>query len=110
MNYYKNGNALLRTNAPLEELNGYVEITETEYNEIRALKAANRLSKQPTEKSIKLKRIAQLKRFLTESDYQAIKYAEGWITEEEYAPIKNQRQNWRDEINVLESELEENNE
>lgn len=107
MNYYKNGNALLQTKTPLEELNGYVEITETEYYEIRALKAANRSSKQPSEKTIKLERIAQLKRFLTESDYQAIKFAEGWLTEEEYAPIKIQRQNWRNEINMLENELEE---
>lgn len=107
MNYYKNGNALLQTKTPLEELNGYVEITETEYYEIRALKAANRSSKQPSEKAIKLERIAQLKRFLAESDYQAIKYAEGWLTEEEYAPIRIQRQNWRNEINVLENELEE---
>lgn len=109
MNYYKNGNALLQTKTPLEELNGYVEITETEYYEIKALKAANRASKQPAGKSTKLERIAQLKRFLAESDYQAIKYAEGLLTEKEYEPIKKQRQDWRNEINILESELKENN-
>ena len=37
-----------------------------------------------------------------QTDYQAIKYAEGQLTEEEYAPIKAQRQAWRDEINLLE--------
>lgn len=46
--------------------------------------------------------IADLQNHLAETDYQAIKYAEGWITEEEYAPIKAQRQAWRDEINRLE--------
>lgn len=39
---------------------------------------------------------------LSETDYHAIKYAEGWITEEDYAPIKAQRQAWRDAINALE--------
>ena len=46
--------------------------------------------------------IAELKKKLSDTDYQAIKYAEGWITEEEYAPIKAQRQEWRDAINALE--------
>ena len=44
-----------------------------------------------------------LKRKLRDTDYQAIKYAEGQISEEDYAPIKAQRQAWRDEINQLES-------
>lgn len=50
-------------------------------------------------------RIAELKSRLTATDYQAIKYAEGWISDEEYAPIKVQRQAWRDEINKLEAEV-----
>lgn len=50
-------------------------------------------------------RIAELKCKLSETDYQAIKYAEGLISETDYAPIKAQRQAWRDEINALESEL-----
>lgn len=49
--------------------------------------------------------IASLKAQLTATDYQAIKYAEGWLTAEEYEPIKAQRQAWRDEINRLESEI-----
>ena len=47
-------------------------------------------------------RIWQLKELLQESDYKALKYAEGWITEEDYAPIKAERQAIRDEINKLE--------
>lgn len=46
--------------------------------------------------------INELKRQLAETDYQAIKYAEGQLSEEEYRPIKEQRQIWRDRINELE--------
>ena len=48
--------------------------------------------------------IAELKAELSGTDYKAIKYAEGWITEEEYAETKAQRQAWRDRINELEAE------
>ena len=51
-------------------------------------------------------RIHTLKQLLTDSDYRAIKYAEGYYTEEEYAPYKALRQSYRDEINKLEQELE----
>ena len=49
--------------------------------------------------------IGSLKRQLEETDYIAIKYAEGWISDEDYAPTKAMRQRWRDEINRLEAEL-----
>lgn len=49
--------------------------------------------------------IWSLKEQLRESDYKAIKYAEGWITAEDYAPIKAQRQEWRERINELEELL-----
>lgn len=55
-------------------------------------------------KETKLNRIAELKYKLIETDYQAIKYAEGQLSEEEYASLKLQRQLWRDEINKLENE------
>lgn len=45
-----------------------------------------------------------LKHKLSLTDYKAIKYAEGWISEEEYAPIKAERQALREEINRLEKE------
>ena len=51
------------------------------------------------------KRINELKALLQETDYQAIKYFEGFISETDYTPIKAQRQAWRDEINALEAEL-----
>lgn len=56
-------------------------------------------------KQEKLDRISNLKSLLSNTDYKAIKYAEGQLTEEEYASIKAQRQEWRDEINLLESEV-----
>lgn len=46
--------------------------------------------------------ISALKANLSGTDYKAIKYAEGWITAEEYAETKAQRQAWRDRINELE--------
>lgn len=46
--------------------------------------------------------IATLKKQLSDTDYQAIKFAEGWLSEEEYAPIKAERQEWRNRINELE--------
>lgn len=57
-------------------------------------------------KQKKLERISELKSLLSATDYKAIKYAEGLINEEEYAPIKSQRQAYRDEINKLEFELD----
>lgn len=50
-------------------------------------------------------RIEELKFNLSKTDYQAIKFAEGALTEEEYAETKAQRQAWRDEINRLEKEI-----
>ena len=46
--------------------------------------------------------IAELKIKLAATDYQAIKYAEGVLSEEEYAEMKAQRQAWRNRINELE--------
>lgn len=59
-----------------------------------------RYEETPTEE-INEERIKTLKELLVQSDYQAIKYAEGELTESEYLPIKQQRRLWRDEINRL---------
>ena len=50
-------------------------------------------------------RISELKILLDESDYKAIKYAEGLISEADYEPIKSERQKYREEINRLEAEI-----
>lgn len=62
---------------------------------------------QPTAEEIaaqaREQEIWSLKEQLQESDYKAIKFAEGWISAEDYAPIKAQRQEWRERINELEN-------
>ena len=50
--------------------------------------------------------ISVRKQLLTQTDYQCLKFAEGSLSEEEYTPIRAQRQAWRDEINELEKQLE----
>lgn len=57
------------------------------------------------EKTPELVEIEELKQKLQNTDYQAIKYAEGQMTTDEYEPIKAERQNWRDRINELENIL-----
>lgn len=54
--------------------------------------------------------ILHLKERLKETDYKAIKFAEGWLSEEEYAPIRAERQVLREQINRLEQELEKETE
>lgn len=46
--------------------------------------------------------IWDLKQYLKATDYKAIKYAEGAISEEEYAPIKVERARARETIRQLE--------
>lgn len=50
-------------------------------------------------------KILALKDELQKTDYKAIKYFEGWLTEEEYAETKAERQRIREEINRLENEV-----
>ena len=52
------------------------------------------------------KEINELKKKLFDTDYKAIKYSEGWLTDEEYAEAKAQREEWRKRINELEASLE----
>ena len=51
------------------------------------------------------RQIRELKQKLSDTDYKAIKYSEGWLTDEEYAEVKAQREEWRAEINKLEERL-----
>lgn len=52
-------------------------------------------------------RIYELKAMLSESDYKAIKFAEGELSAEEYEPTRLERREWRLEINAIEAELAE---
>lgn len=49
-------------------------------------------------------KIVELKNKLAKTDYQAIKYAEGELTLAEYSATKEQRKQWRAEINALETQ------
>ena len=51
--------------------------------------------------------IQELKHNLDSTDYQAIKFAEGELTAEEYNETRQQRKKWREEINLLEEKLKE---
>ncbi|MBO7695186.1 MAG: hypothetical protein J6T10_21400 [Methanobrevibacter sp.] len=48
--------------------------------------------------------IIELKAHLKSSDYKILKYIEGQLSYDEYNTLKEQRQNWRDEINRIESQ------
>lgn len=80
------GKPYIAAHTETENICIYIPYTEAELERI----AANR-------------EIAELKAKLSETDYKAIKYAEGVITAEEYAETKAQRQAWRDRINELEA-------
>ena len=67
--------------------------------------AVDLYTKSELEIAYKKKRIAELKSLLQATDYQAIKYAEGFISEEDYLPIKKTRQEYRNEINELETQI-----
>ena len=69
-----------------EEIQVYIPYTKKELKKIAAMRE-----------------IAELKANLSATDYQAIKYAEGIISIDEYAPMREQRQAWRERINELEN-------
>lgn len=88
MRYFKKGNsyAKLYNQILIDKFinNGYIEIPKEEY---------------PKDNS---ERINELKANLDATDYKSIKHSEGAMSDEEFEPIRVQRQAWRDEINELE--------
>lgn len=57
------------------------------------------------EQSKKAAEIQACKQMLKETDYQAIKFSDNALTEEEYAPIRAQRASWRARINEIEKDF-----
>lgn len=98
MNYYRleNGSVV----STIGVLDAY-EITKDEFDAVM-----NAAAGAMAEKEASLARIAELKMKLSETDYKAIKYAEGFISDEDYEQAKAERQAWRDEINQIEQDLE----
>ena len=88
------------------DLNNYIAIEDTQQSDINGWTYRKELCPMKTEEDL-LKdqyrlEITQLKKQLSDTDYKAIKYAEGQISESEYAPVRAERQGYRDRINELE--------
>ena len=65
-------------------------------------------SKSTTHKTMdKNNKIERLKDSLHDTDYKAIKHSEGWLTDEEYAETKAERQAIRNEINTIQGMTDE---
>ena len=78
----------------------YIEMTPSELAAMEAERIAFESSPE-----YKAQQIAELKAQLSATDYKALKFMEGWLTDEEYAPIRAERQSIRDKINRLEAAL-----
>lgn len=92
----------------------YIDEKAVSWDEfLLALNSGNYTLIEATETEEKLKTgnpkrdIEVLKGKLAATDYKALKYVEGFLSEAEYAATKAQRQAWRDEINALEAKLQE---
>lgn len=101
--------------------NGYVEVTDEDYEKLvnhelcwengvlvpytKTYEEMTAEQQQARTSEIQ-SQIDGLKLHLANTDYQAIKFAEGEMSEEEYEPMKAQRKAWREEINRLELELQ----
>jgi hypothetical protein len=87
----------------------YIAISDTQQSDINGWTYRKELCPMKTEQDL-LKdqyrlEITQLKKQLSDTDYKAIKYAEGQISESEYSAIRELRQSYRDRINELEALL-----
>lgn len=87
----------------------YIAISDTQQSDINGWTYRKDVCPMKTEQDL-LKdqyrlEITQLKKQLSDSDYKAIKYAEGQISESDYSAIRELRQGYRDRINELEALL-----
>ena len=88
-----------------------VAITDTEVSELNGWTYLKGYAPKKTESMILIEKyqseIIELKKYLSDTDYKAIKFAEGEIAESDYQEVKSQRHNARVRINELESLIEE---
>ena len=88
-----------------------VAITDTEVSEVDGWVYLKGYAPKKTENMILIEQyqseIIDLKKYLSDTDYKAIKYAEGEITESDYQEVKSQRHDARVRINELESMIEQ---
>ncbi len=81
-------------------LTGVETVTEVEMTEEEIA-----LEQEQIRKSEIQHRLQEIVAELQQTDYKAIKFAEGIYTDEEYADTKFARKTLRDEFNILELEL-----
>jgi hypothetical protein len=88
-----------------------VAIMDTEVSELNGWTYLKGYAPKKTESMILIEKyqseIVELKKYLSDTDYKAIKFAEGEITESDYQEVKSQRHDARVRINELESLIEE---
>lgn len=86
--------------------NNYILIADTETSDVNGFTYPKELCPHKSEHDLQVevwnREIFELKEELNRTDYKAIKYAEGVMTDEEYQPTGIQRQAWRHRINELE--------
>lgn len=85
---------------PLPDKYSYYAVEGGKFCIKRRTPTADELAKDTT--AARNKEISELKAKLAATDYQAIKFAEGWITADDYASMKIDRYLWRKRINELE--------
>lgn len=87
-----------------------MEIGDNMINDLEEFKQLNyrfnNLSNNDLLKEFYKWKIFEYKNQLKETDYKAIKYSEGYYTDEEYEPIKLERQELRNQIHEYEQEIE----
>ncbi len=91
------------------ELSNSIPVEDVQQSDINGYYYPKELCPMKTEEDL-LKdqyrlEITQLKKALSDTDYKAIKYAEGQISESDYASVRELRQGYRDRINELEALL-----
>ena len=89
--------------------NNYIPISDTQQSDINGWTYRKSECPMKTQEMIDrdnaIQEIANLKKALSDTDYKAIKFAEGEINPEDYLPIKNQRAEWRAKINKLQEDF-----
>ena len=68
------------------------------------MKGENNMATENMEMEEIQSEISALKQLLMRSDYQALKHADGELSDEDYAEMKEKRQQWRDRINELQAQ------
>ena len=110
--YYKanDGKGFLNLKTPLENKDGYTQITEEEFNELTKPKIPELTAEQKA-KLEKARQIAELKKNLSDTDYIVLKMAEAIAENDnellnelklEYSVKLAQRKEWRYQLNNLE--------